>query len=319
MAVKAKIIGVGMYVPETVLTNADLEKIVDTTDEWISTRTGIKERRVVCASDYGKVMASDLGTQAAQQALERAGLNARELDLIICATFSQDKIIPSTACIIQNKLGASGVCAAFDIQAACTGFIYGLSLAKSLIETGAHRNILLVGPELLSRYMDWTDRNTCVLFGDGAGAVVISASQEESGVLVTTLGADGSLIDLLYTPLWEEKKLHMNGNETFKYAVKRMSEAALKALHMAGIRTEEVHLLIPHQANIRIIEAVARRLNMDMNKVMVNIEKYGNTSAATIPIALCEAVEHGRIQCGDILVMAAFGAGFTWGAAVVRW
>ncbi|MFH1759575.1 MAG: beta-ketoacyl-ACP synthase III [bacterium] len=318
MSIKAKIVGTGMYVPETVLSNYDLEKIVDTNDEWITTRTGIKERRVVPKEDWGKVMASDLGVEACRQALQNASMDVEDIDLIICATFSQDKIIPSTACIIQDKLGIRD-CAAFDIQAACSGFLYGLNIAKNFIETGAYKNILIVGPELLSRYMDWTDRTTCILFGDGAGAVIVSACNDGSGVLASTLGADGSLGELLYTPLWGDKKLKMNGNETFKHAVKRMCKAAVKTLEIAGISPEDISLLIPHQANIRIIEAIMNRLKLDKSKVMINIEKYGNTSSATIPIALHEALQQGRIKSGDILLMVAFGSGFTWGACVIKW
>jgi 3-oxoacyl-[acyl-carrier-protein] synthase-3 len=318
MGIRAKIVGTGLYVPETVLTNSDLEKMLGISDEWITTRTGIKERRIVQKKDYGKVLASDLATKASRHALQDAGMDIKDIDLIICATFSQDRIIPSTACIVQKKLGAKG-CAAFDIHAACTGFIYGLSLANILIQSDTNRNILLVATESHTRYIDWGDKTTCVLFGDVAGAVVLGASDDESGVLVNTLGADGSLGHLLYTPLWGDKKLRMHGDETFKHAVRRMNEAALNALGRARIKAEDIDLMIPHQANIRIIDAMASRLNLSGSRIIINIEKYGNTSAATIPIALHEALEQKRIKKGDIILMVAFGAGFTWGASVIRW
>jgi 3-oxoacyl-[acyl-carrier-protein] synthase-3 len=324
---KIKIIGIGSYTPEKVLTNADLEKIVDTSDEWIMTRTGIKERRIA-ADDQAT---SDLGIEAGRLALEDAGLTADDIDLILVATNTTDTPFPSTACWIQKGLKAGHV-PAFDVSAGCTGFIYAMIIAESLILSGTNKRILLLGPETLSKVTDWKNRNTCVLFGDGAGAVVLEESSDESGMLSSFWGADGNLGDLLLVPGGGSRipvthemvdqdlqYLHMKGNEVFKHAVKRMGEAAIESLKDAGLTTEDVDYLIPHQANIRIIDATGRRLKIPPEKVFVNIQKYGNTSVATVPLGLDELYQEGKLKKGAIIVMDAFGAGFTWAALVYRW
>ncbi|MFO7937784.1 MAG: beta-ketoacyl-ACP synthase III [Kiritimatiellia bacterium] len=323
----AKIIGVGKAVPEKRLTNFDLEKMVDTSDEWISKRVGIKERRIAGENEYNSSFAS----AAARNALEMSGLAPEEIDLIIVGTTTGDTSYPSVACIVQDNIGAvnAGV---MDVGAACTGFIYGASVAWSMIKSGLMKNILVIASEVNSTLVDWKDRDTCVLFGDGAGAAVFTASEDEKdGVLSMELGGDGSLQNLLVLPNSGSRKyteedgsptpraIRMVGNETFKNAVRRMYEAALKVLDKAGQTNQDVDLLIPHQANIRIIDAVTKRLKLKKEQVFINIEKYGNTSAATIPIALCEAVEEGRIRKGGLLVIDAFGAGLTWGAMAIRW
>ncbi len=324
----AVISGTGSCVPERVLTNADLEKMVDTSDEWITTRSGIKERRI---ADEGTA-ASDLALKASIQAMEEAKVRSEEIDLILIGTVTPDFPFPSTACVLQDRLKAKNA-GVLDIAAACSGFIYGLSIAQAFISSGKYKTILVVGVEVLSRITDWTDRNTCVLFGDGAGAAIVKSSNDNNkGILATYLCGDGSLGNLLHipiggtrTPLTKENidrrdhYLKMEGNEVFKSAVRSMGDAALRVLREAKIPPEEVDLLIPHQANIRIIEATAKRLKLPMEKVFVNIDKYGNTSSASIPIALEEARKSGRIKPGDITVLVAFGAGFTWGSAVIRW
>ena len=320
------ITGWGMYVPEKVLTNADLERIVDTSDEWITSRTGIKQRHVAGPGET----ASTLATAAARQALARAGIEGKDLGLIIVATVCGDYQFPSTANLVQNALGAQ--CGAFDMQAACSGFLYGLSTAQQFVANGTVRHALVIGVEVLSRVVDFTDRTTCVLFGDGAGAVVLSASDEPGGVLGFTIGSDGARPDLLYIPaggsaepiteetLREHRQfVKMQGSEVYKFATRIMGTAMEEALAKAGMTASEMDLFIPHQANLRIIEVASRRLNLPPEKVFVNIEKYGNTSAAAIPIALCEAVEQGRLFPGAHLGMVAFGAGLTWAAAVVKW
>jgi 3-oxoacyl-[acyl-carrier-protein] synthase-3 len=324
---KIKITGTGFYVPDKVLTNADLEKIVDTTDEWIVTRTGIRERRIGSEDQT----TSDLAVEAAHNTLNNAGLKVKDIDLILMATSTPDTIFPSTACWVQNKLGADHI-PAFDISAGCTGFIYGMILAEGLILGGINKRILLIGSEFLTKVTNWKDRNTCVLFGDAAGAVVLEESHDESGMLSTYWKADGKLGDLLCIPAGGTRIpptaqtiaqdlhcLHMKGNEVFKHAVKRMGEAAVAALKKAGMDTEDVDYLIPHQANIRIIEATGRRLKLPPEKVYINIHKYGNVSVATIPIALHELSESGKFKDGTIIVMDAFGAGFTWAALTYRW
>jgi 3-oxoacyl-[acyl-carrier-protein] synthase-3 len=324
---KIKIAGTGFYAPDKVLTNFDLEKMVDTTDEWIITRTGIKERRIASLEQ----MTSDLGVEAGLAALRNAGLKVKDVDLIITATSTPDTIFPSTACWIQDKLGADHI-PAFDISAGCTGFLYGMILAEGLILAGVNKRILLIGAELLTKVTNWKDRNTCVLFGDAAGAVVLEESRNESGMLSSYWKADGKLGDLLSIPAGgtripataetiaqELHYLQMKGNEVFKHAVKRMGEAAVAALKKAGLTTEDVDYLIPHQANIRIIEATGRRLKLPPEKVYINIHKYGNVSVATIPIALHELNESGKLKKGTIVVMDAFGAGFTWAAISYRW
>ena len=324
---KIKIAGIGSYTPDKVLTNADLEKMVDTSDDWIITRTGIKERRI--GSDDQAT--SDLGIEAGRLALKDAGLTADDIDLILVATNTTDTPFPSTACWIQKGLKADHV-PAFDISAGCTGFIYGMIIAESLILSGKNKRILLLSPEMLSKVTNWKDRNTCVLFGDGAGAVVLEESADDSGMLSSYWRADGNLAELLLLPGGGSRipvthemvdqnlqYLHMKGNEVFKHAVKRMGEAAVESLKEAGLTTDDVDYLIPHQANIRIIDATGRRLKLPPEKVFVNIHKYGNTSVATVPVGLAELYQEGKLKKDDIIVMDAFGAGFTWAALVYRW
>lgn len=321
------IIGTGRYVPERVLTNQELEKMVDTNDEWIVTRTGIRERRIASPEQAS----SDLAYEASLQAIKNAGITAEEIDLIIVATVTPDMYFPSTACILQEKLGAKKA-AAFDLSAACTGFIYGLANASNFIATGTYKYALVVGAECLSRITDYTDRNTCVLFGDGAGAVVLGTVPEGRGFKSFELGADGTGGQLLKvagggsrcpaTPQSLEGKQHfifMAGAEVFKFAVRIMGNAAEEALRKAGMDKSEVDLLVPHQANIRIIQSALNRLDLSEDKCMINLDKYGNVSAASIPIALAEAVEAGRVQEGDRLVLVGFGGGLTWGASVLVW
>lgn len=324
---RIKIIGTGFYVPDRILTNQDLEKMVDTSDEWITTRTGIKERRVVSEDQA----TSDLSIEAARIALENAGLKVKDIDLIIVATSTPDTLFPSTGCWVQKGLGA-GTIPAFDISAACTGWLYGMIVAEALILNGAHKRILLLGSEVLTKITNMKDRNTCVLFGDASAAVVLEESDDESGMLSSYWRADGNLGNLLSLPAGGTRipasaesvaqdlhYLHMKGNEVFKHAVKRMGEAALEAIKSAGLKTEDVKYLIPHQANIRIIQATGRRIKIQPEKIYVNIHKFGNVSAASIPIALHELWAEEKLKKGDIVAMVAFGAGFTWGAAVYRW
>ena len=319
----AIITGVGKALPEKRLTNADLEKMVDTSDEWITQRVGIRERRIAAPGEY----TSHLATRAAADALKMSGLSADQLDLILVATSTPDMIYPSVACFVQKELGAihAGV---LDISAACTGFIYGASLAWGMIKSGSMKNVLVIGAEVNSSIVNWKDRDTCILFGDGAGAAIFSAQHSDTdGILAAKLGGDGNLTSLLEVansgcrpnPDVPGRYITMQGNEVFKQAVRNMSECAVCVLDRAGLTPKDVSLLIAHQANTRIIEAVAKRLALPAEKVFVNIANYGNTSAATIPIALCEALEQGRINKGDVLVMDAFGAGLTWGAMVMRW
>jgi len=321
-----KILSTGSYLPEKILTNADLEKMVQTSDEWITTRTGIKERRIADAA----TATSDLALAAARKALAEGGVNAADIDALIVATITPDMFFPSTACFVQKSLGAMNAIA-FDLSAACSGFLYGLSIAKSYIESGAYRTILLIGAESLSRVTDWQDRNTCILFGDGAGAMLLGRSEGQNQIRAVYLGADGNYANLLQLPgggsrnpstaQTVEQRLHymkMEGKEVFKVAVTKMAEAAEKALALAGNRQDELALLIPHQANRRIIEAIARRMEMPMEKVFVNLHKYGNVSAATTIIALDEALKEGRVKAGDLVELVAFGGGFTWGAAVLQ-
>lgn len=324
---RLKILGSGFYAPDKILTNADLEKMVDTSDEWITTRTGIKERRIASEEQAS----SDMGIIAARRALADAGLRAKDMDLIIVATSTPDTIFPSTACWIQSGLGAGHV-PAFDLSAGCTGFIYGLIVAESFLRAGTVHRILLIGAELLTKFTNWKDRNTCVLFGDAAAAFVLGESDNESGLLATYWKADGDLAEIItflgggtrnpashQTVDQELHYLRMKGSEVFKHAVKMMGEAAVIALKKAGLEKEDISFLIAHQANIRIVEATGRRLKLPPEKVYVNIHKYGNVSVATIPIGLHELKEEGRLNKGDIIVMDAFGAGATWGAVVYRW
>jgi 3-oxoacyl-[acyl-carrier-protein] synthase-3 len=324
---RGRIVATGSYVPENVVTNHDLEKIVDTSDEWITERTGIKQRRIVSTEQA----TSDIACEAASLALKRAHLKPKDIDLIIVATITADMAFPSTACILQHRLGASHA-AAFDVNAACSGFIYGLHVANGLIKAGTHRRVLLVGAEVLSKVTDWQDRTTCILFGDGAGAAVIEATKEKRGVYSTFIGSDGSLSDLICLPgggsrnpcsketiLKRLNYIKMKGNETFKVAVRTLEELVIKTLADNNLDPSQLSLLIPHQANIRIIQATAKRLGMPMEKVFVNIDKYGNTSAASVPIALDEAVQSGRIQDGDYVLLEAFGGGLTWASSLIRW
>lgn len=324
---RIKIRSMGIYLPEKVLTNLDLEKMVETSDEWITTRTGIKERRIA-AEDQ---VTSDLGVAAARQALDRAGLKPEDIDLILVATNSPDTLFPSTACWIQKKLGTREM-PAFDLQAGCTGVLYGLIVAEGLILSGVCRRVLLIGVDILSKITNWEDRATCVLFGDGAGAFILEESEDDSGLLSHFWGADGSLGELLILPgggtlhpaseqTVREKMhyIHMKGNDVFKHAVKRMGESIIEALKSAGLDKHQVDFLIPHQANLRIIDAIGERLDLDPEKVVVNVDRYGNMSVATIPVALYELQEEGKLQPGKIVAMVAFGAGFTWASAVYRW
>ena len=323
--IKASLVSIGAYAPSGVLTNLDLEKMVDTSDEWITKRTGIKERRI--AKDE---FTSDLGYKAALQALERSNLDKSEIDAIICATITPDYFcMPSTACVIANKLGLKGI-TAFDISAACTGFIYLLDVAKSMIESGAKKNILIVGAEKTSTIMDWSDRSICILFGDGAGAAVISASSDNPIIDVHT-SSDGSKGDLLITPGCAivnpansqtiEQRLNfmkMSGNDVFKIAVNTLTKDVVDILEKNQIPPEKIDLFIPHQANLRIIEAVKQRLNFDDSKCVVTVQKYGNTSSASLPMAINDAYESGRLKSGSLMLLDAFGGGFTWGSAILH-
>ena len=324
---RIKIVGTGFYVPDKILTNQDLEKMVDTSDEWIVTRTGIRERHIASEEQA----TSDLAAEAARRALQDAGLTAEEVDLILVATSTPDTIFPSTACRVQHSLGADHV-PAFDLSEGCTGFLYGMIVAEGLILNGPARRVLLIGAELLTKITNWEDRSTCVLFGDGAGAVILEESQDDSGMLSAYWGADGSLGELLILPGGGtripashdsvDQKLHylqMKGNEVFKHAVKRMGEAAVEALKIAGLKKKDVDFLVPHQANIRIIDATGQRLKLPPERVYTNIQRYGNISVASIPVAIHELKESGQLKKGDILVFVAFGAGFTWAAVVYRW
>ncbi|MDZ4742313.1 MAG: beta-ketoacyl-ACP synthase III [Verrucomicrobiota bacterium] len=324
----AQIVGTGFYVPEKVLTNHDLTKIVETTDEWITTRTGIKERRIAHKDE----MTSDMASKASLMAIKNAGLEPGDIDLIICATVTPDTVFPSTACWIQHKIGAKNA-AVFDLQAACAGFIYGIETARNFIATGTYNNVLVIGADKLTSLLDWTDRNTCVLFGDGAAAIVMQpAKKGKRGVIKTTLAADGGYHDILNIPgggckmpisqeLVDSRQhyIKMNGKETFKQAVTSMSQVAVDTLEKAGLKASDLAMVIPHQANNRIIDAVAQRLGVTDHRLIVNVHKYGNTSAASIGIALHEAVEEGRLKSGDLILMVAFGGGLTWGCTIIEW
>ena len=324
---KTKIVSSGSYLPEKVLTNYDLEKMVETSDQWITERTGIKERRIANENQT----ASDLAYEASKVALGRADLNAEDIDLIITATVTGDMPFPSTACILQDKLGAKKA-AAFDINAACSGFLYSLYVADSFIRSGMHKKILVVGTEVLSKITDWEDRTTCILFGDGAGAVIVEPTTEDRGIISMSINSDGSLWDLLHMPAGGSKipasresvdnKLHfikMRGNETFKLAVRALEDLVIRILEENKLDPSQISLLIPHQANLRIIQATADRLGIPMEKVLINIDKYGNTSAASIPIALDEAVTSERVNEGDYILLEAFGGGLTWASALIKW
>lgn len=327
MARYAHITGWGMALPEKVLTNQDLARVVDTSDEWILSHTGIRQRRIASEQET----TASLATEAALKALEMARLKPSDLDLIIVSTSSPEHIFPATACLVQDRIGAVKA-GAFDLSAACTGFIYALNVGSQAIRIGDADNVLVIGAETLSRLVNWKDRNTCILFGDGAGAFVLQASAEPGGVLSAVLRSDGSGGDLLSLPAGGSRLpaspltvsnglhyIHMNGREVFRFATRVMAQATEEAVEIARLKMEDIKLIIPHQANLRIIEAAARRLEIPMEQVMVNVEYYGNTSTASIPIATCEAARDGRLQPGDKVVFVGFGAGLTWGAAVVQW
>jgi 3-oxoacyl-[acyl-carrier-protein] synthase-3 len=316
----SKIIGTGSYLPERVLTNADLEKIVDTSDEWIVERTGIRARHIAAPEQT----TAELAEHAALAALQAAHRSPESLDLIVLATTTPDRVFPSTACLLQERLGIGG-CAAFDVQAVCSGFIYALSVADKFIKTGAARHALVVGVDALSRYLNWQDRNTCVLFGDGAGAVVLEASSRP-GIRSTHLHADGKYKDLLTVPgqlangaLQGEPYMTMQGGEVFKFAVNHMSKAVEEALAANDLDKEDIDWLIPHQANIRIINSIAKKLALPPERVVVTVDKHGNTSAASVPLALDTAVRDGRIHRGDLLLLEAMGGGFTWGSVLLTY
>ena len=309
---KASLISIAAYAPPKILTNFDLEQTVETSDEWIVKRTGISQRRIAQDEDT-----SELGTKAAKIALERANLTAKDIDAVICATISPDHFcMPSTACKIAKNLGINAI-TAFDISAACTGFIYLLELAKSLIESGNKKNILIIGAEKLSKIVDWTDRTTCILFGDGAGAAVVSADNKNEIIDVHT-AADGNYAELLITPGGEEKFIKMSGNEVFKVAVQTLTKDVVEILEKNKIPSNKIDLFIPHQANLRIIEAVKQRLNLSDEQCVVTVGKYGNTSSASIPMAMNDAYEAGRLKNGDLILLDAFGGGFTWGSALLK-
>ncbi len=327
MSPRGRIIGTGSYLPKKILTNFDLGKMVDTSDEWITERTGIKERRIAGEGEA----ASDLSLEASKRALSEAGIKPNEIDMIIVATMSGDMPMPSTAALLQGKLGAKNA-AAFDINGACSGFLYGLSVADSFLKSGMSKKLLLVGVDVNSRFINWQDRSTCVLFGDGAGAVVMKPTRAKRGILSTHLHSDGSLWDLICLPGGGSRhpassesiknKLHfikMKGNETFKAAVRTLEKLALNTLKANNIKPSQLAMLIPHQANLRIIKAMAKRLGLPMSKVVINLDRYGNTSSASIPIALDEAVREGRVRSGDYILFEAFGSGLTWASALVRW
>ncbi len=323
----AAITGWGMYVPERVLSNADLERMVDTSDEWIVTRTGIRERRIATTGEG----TASMGAIAAQRAMEHAGVGPLDIDLILFATMTPDQFMPSTACLLQTAVGAVRA-APLDLNAACSGFVYALAVAAQFIQAGSAKTVLLVGSETFSRFINYQDRNTCILFGDGAGAVVLQARGERTGVLGVDMGALPGTGDLLEIPAGGAAKpatfdtvaagLHyvtMQGREVFKHAVRAMGDSSAKVIAAAGLTPNDVALMIPHQANLRIIEATAKRLDVSMERVYVNVDRYGNTSAATIPIAICEAHAEGRLRPGDYIVLTAFGGGLTWASALVQW
>ena len=321
------IVGTGSYMPERILTNAELETLVETTDEWIVSRTGIKERRVAAADES----TSDLAAKAALSAMENAGITADEIDLIIVATITPDMFFPSTACFVQHKIGAKRA-ACFDVSAACAGFLYALEIAQQFITSHTYNTILVIGAEKLTSIVDWTDRNTCVLFGDGAGAAILQHRKGGHGVISTYMASDGGLSDILYIPGGGSKYpinkdnadqrlncIKMNGKETYKHAVTSMLDAATRALAAAGIETKDLACIIPHQANLRIIEAIAHRMDVPLDRFMVNLDRYGNTSAAAVAIALDEAHRTGRMKVGDYVLLVVFGGGLTWASSVIQW
>ena len=323
----ASIISTGAYLPSRVLSNAELERMVETSDEWIVSRTGIRERRIAADDEF----TSDMGARAAQQALELGGVNPQSLDLIIVATCTGDTIFPSTACYVQSKIGATRA-AAFDLQAACSGFLYALVTAEQFIAAGVYRTVMVVGAEKLSSIVNWQDRNTCVLFGDGAGAVILQHREGGRGLLAFDLGADGSQTNILsvpaggcrlpITPEVIDQRLHflqMSGKEVFKYAVNAMNRSAEECLEKAGIKPAQIRWFIPHQANQRIVDAVAQRMNVGLERFIINLDRYGNTSSACMPIALHETAMAGKLQRGDLVLMVSFGGGLTWASTVLEW
>ena len=324
---RAGILGTGHSYPEGILTNADLANMVDTSDEWITTRTGIKQRRKASPGEYTSLFA----VRAASQAIERAGITVDDVDLIICATVSPDQILPSTGCIIQAELGANRA-AAMDVVAACSGFLYGVTLANTMIQSGQSKYALVVGAEILTQYVDYSDRHTCVLFGDGAGAAVLGKVDGDRGILASRIRSDGRFQEQLFSPGGGTRRpptavtlaagdhfFKMKGNELFKVAVRSMAEVSREVLEEAGLKAEDINLFIPHQANQRITDAVASKLNVDESLVYSNISMHGNTSSASIPIALDECVEAGRVKTGDLVLLASFGGGVTWGGVLLRW
>jgi len=326
--IRAQIVGTGASVPKKILTNADLEKLVETSDEWIVSRTGIKERHIAAESDHF----SDFCTRAAEQALKKGHVRAEDLDMILVGTISGDMPFPATSCLVQRNIGATRA-AASDVGAACVGFLYALHFADGLIQSGKAENVLVIGGEILSRIVDWTDRNTCVLFGDGAGAVVLQATKGDHGILGSLMKSNGNYHDFICMPgggsdrpandpkSIEERLpfIKMKGNETFKVAVKAMADISQELLTEQGFTHEQIDLFIPHQANLRIIDAVGERLKIDPKKVYKNVDRFGNTSAASIPIALDECVREGRLESGDLVLLTAFGAGLVWGSVLLRW
>jgi 3-oxoacyl-[acyl-carrier-protein] synthase-3 len=324
---RISIAGTGMYLPERILTNTDLEKMVDTTDEWIFTRTGIRQRHM--AADGQST--SDLGAEAGKRAIADAGLEPCDIDMIIVATVTPDMLMPNTACFVQNIIGAKNAFC-FDLEAACSGFVYAMETGKNYILSGAAKNVLVIGAEKLSSFTDWTDRGTCVLFGDGAGAVVLREAEGDGGILSTVMGSDGALTELLMIPAGGSKSpsseatvadrmhcIQMAGREVFKHAVRSMCDAGQKALEKAGLSIDDIACIIPHQANMRIIQAISDRLGVDTDRFYLNLERVGNISGASIPVALDEAVKNDVIKNGDNVLFVAFGGGFTWGASAVKW
>jgi len=326
--IRAQIVGTGASVPKKILSNADLEKLVETSDEWIVSRTGIKERHIAADTDHF----SDFCTRAAEQALKKAHVQAKDLDMILVGTISGDMPFPATSCLVQRNIGATRA-AASDVGAACVGFLYALHLADGLIQSAKAENVLVIGGEILSRIVDWTDRNTCVLFGDGAGAVVLQTTKGDHGILGSLMKSNGNYHDFICMPgggsdrpandpkSIEERLpfIKMKGNETFKVAVKAMADVSQELLTEQGFTHEQIDLFIPHQANLRIIDAVGERLKIDPQKVYKNVDRFGNTSAASIPIALDECVREGRLESGDLVLLTAFGAGLVWGSVLLRW
>ncbi len=316
----SRISGTGSHLPEQIRTNKDLEEMVETSDQWIVERTGIKQRHIAADSDTASILAA----KAAEKAIASAGLEKTDIDMIICATATPDRLFPSTACFVTRHLGLNGV-AAFDVTAACAGFVYGMSIADQYIKTGHKKNVLVIGTEVLSRIVDWSDRTTCVLFGDGAGAVVLSAT-DEPGLMSTHVHADGQYVDLLYSPNairgqeegCTQPKVFMSGNEVFKVAVKTLSSIVDETLEANQLQKSDIDWLVPHQANIRIIQATAKKLQMPMDQVVVTVDKHGNTSSASIPLALDEAVRDGRIQKGQTVLLETFGGGFAWASALLK-